>query len=145
MNVPGFDPSARGASTEDIAAAERLLGVRFPAEYAALLTTHAGAYGDADFTFPGSAARGSIGLWLGLSPWDRESIWTTLSTWTAEHEMPRTVVPVAADGGGNCLCLDYRSSHDPSVAFWFHELLGEEGLSDVAPSFRAFLGMLREP
>src|SRR6059058_3444601 len=110
MNLCGFESPGIGSSDEEIAASERLLGVHFPPEYADLLRTHAGAYGDAEFTFPDSTAAGSIGYWLSLSPWHRHSLWITLSTWRTEHDMPHTVLPVAYDGGGNCLCLDYRTS-----------------------------------
>ena len=111
--------------------------------YVEVLRAFAGAYGDAEFPFPGSEASGSIGLWLSPVPWERESLWTSVSTWQ-EHELPESIVPIAEDGGGNLLCLDYRHSHAPAVVFWFHELAGEEGLRRVAPSFEAFITTLRE-
>jgi hypothetical protein len=142
MNVPGFDRAEHGASQREIEGAERLLGVRFPESYSEVLALYAGAYGDAVYEFSGSGAGGSVGCWLSLSPWDTESLWTALSSWT-EHGLPRSVVPFAADGGGNYICLDYRNTGAPVVSAWFHELPGENGLTRVAPSFEAFLAILR--
>lgn len=142
MKLPGFERSERPASAEQVAAAERLLGVEFPAEYRALLSEYAGANGDAEFPFPESNAVGSVGLWLSPVPWERESIWTTTATWE-EHELPECIVPIAEDGGANLLCLDYRSAKEPEVAFWFHELAGADGLRFAASSFKEFLHRLR--
>lgn len=143
MIVPGFERAERPASAEQVAGAERLLGVRFPSGYAQVLREFAGANGDAVFQFPESSATGSIGLWLSPLPWERNSLWSTVSTWE-EHELPESIVPIAEDGGGNLLCLDYRGSKGPSVVFWFHELVGEDGLREVAPCFEAFMSTLRK-
>lgn len=144
MRVPGFGPCDAGVTTEQIAGAERVLGVRFPSQYSELLRTHAGSYGEAEFSVAGAPSASSIGHWLSLSPWETESLWATLSFWR-EHQLPHSLVPIASDGGGNLVCLDYRESGEPSVAMWFHELMGEAGLTVVAQSFTQFMENLREP
>lgn len=144
MKVPGFEPHEAGASPEQIAGTERVLGVRFPSKYVELLASFGGSYGDAGFPIPGSSVVGSIGNWLSLSPWESESLWSMLASW-GEHELPRSVVPIAADGGGNLVCLDYRVSEVPQIVLWFHELAGENGLMVVASSFTEFLESLLEP
>lgn len=142
MKVPGFDPVARGASEQEIEGAQLLLGVRFPEAYVELLASYSDAYGDADFSFPDSRSRGSVGYWISVSPWSSESLWAMLSSWS-EHGLPQSVVPVAADGGGNLICLDFRQRGEPVVSAWFHELPGEDGLINVASSFAGFLSLLR--
>lgn len=143
MNIPGFAPSV-STSGEAITGAAALLGVTFPAAYREVLAEFSGAYGDAEFPMPGSEHPGSIGHWLSIDPWQRNSLWSVVSSWP-EHGLPRTVVPVAATGSGNYLCLDYRVMREPSIAFWWHELPDEQGLDKVASSFSEFLVSLREP
>jgi hypothetical protein len=144
MKMQGFESTAVGASPEQIAGAQALLGVRFPPAFLAVLQAYAGSYGDAEFPVPGSTAVASIGHWLSLDPHQRESLWSSLSCWQ-EHNLPRSVVPIAVDGAGNFLCLDYRVSSSPTVVFWYHKLSGEAGLQNIAPSFEQFMETLREP
>jgi len=89
----------------------------------------------------GKAHGGSIGVWLSLIPWDAESLWSTLATWP-EHGLPRELIPIGEDGGGNYVCLDYRQSDVPAVVVWYHELEGEEGIFPVVSTFDEFLGIL---
>ena len=53
------------------------------------------------------------------------------------------VIPIADDGGGDFVCLDYRDGGtDPAVCYFQHEL-GE--LTPLAASFSDFCTMLWEP
>jgi len=144
MKLDTFDQTESPIDAQQIDGAELLLGVRFPPSYRRVLAHHHGSYGDADFAIAGTVHGASIGQWLSISPWHTESIWSFLATWT-EHQLPKGIVPFGADGGGNCICFDYRSSKEPSVVFWYHELPGADGLAAVASSFDCFLGLLRPP
>ena len=144
MKLDWFDPTESPIDSRQIDGAESLLGVRFPPSYRAVLANHHSSYGDADFAVPGATLGASIGHWLSLSPWHTESIWSYLSTWP-KHQLPHEVVPFGADGGGNCICFDYRSSPQPAVVFWYHELSGANGLVAVAPTFDGFVGLLHAP
>lgn len=144
MKLDWFDQTEHPIDSSRIDGAESLLGVRFPGLYRAVLAQHHNAYGDADFAVPGTEHGASIGHWLSLGPWDTESIWSYLSTWS-EHQLPRSVVPFGQDGGGNCICFDYRSSLDPTIVLWYHELSGTDGLTTIAPTFDEFVGLLRAP
>jgi len=143
MHIPGFDPTG-SATREQIEGAELLLGIRFPSLYHDFIARYGGVYGDADFPVPGTEYPASVGLWLSLSPWERQSLWSILASWS-EHELPPKIVPFGLDGGGNLLCFDYRLSPNPKVAFWYHELEGEDGLHLISETFEGFLGTLREP
>lgn len=142
MNVEGFEPSETVPTSGQIEGAEALLGVRFPDSYRALLLEFNGSRGDAVFPLLEKEYGGSIGVWLSLLPWDRESVWSALSTWE-EHELPQRLIPFGEDGGGNYVCFDYRHSDVPSVVFWHHELDADEGIFPVAATFEKFLRMLR--
>jgi hypothetical protein len=63
-----------------------------------------------------------------------------------EGEYRAKVLPVAVLFGGDHVCLDYRNDGEPTVRVWMHEE-SEEGAPvyvDVAPTFAAFLELLRE-
>ncbi len=144
MHLEFFDPTESPIDPLQIDGTELLLGVRYPASYRKVLASHHNAYGDADFPVPGTTHGANIGHWLSLAPWDTSSIWSCLSTWQ-EHKLPRLVVPFGGDGGGNLICFDYRISKEPSIAFWYHELRGEDGLATIAPTFDHFLSLLKAP
>jgi SMI1/KNR4 family protein SUKH-1 len=143
MNVKGFEPSTTVPTSSQIGGAEALLGVRFPDSYRTLLLEFNGACGDAEFPLLEKERGGSIGVWMSLLPWDRQSVWSTLSAAWEEHELPRRLIPFGMDGGGNFVCFDYRHSDVPSVVFWHHELDAEEGIFPVAATFEEFLRVLR--
>jgi hypothetical protein len=78
-----------------------------------------------------------VGVLLSFSEDDPESIFAT-------HErmhsfLPRGAVPIADDGGGDFICLDYSHGTPASIGYWHH---GADSLVRLAPSFTAFLGML---
>ena len=144
MKIDWFEPTEDPIDPSQIDGAEALLGIRFPTSYRTVLANHHNSYGDADFAVPGVNDGASIGHWLSLSPWEHGSVWSSLSTWT-EHLLPHAVIPFGQDGAGNCICFDYRLGPDPSVALWYHELSGTEGLVTVAATFDNFVGLLRAP
>jgi hypothetical protein len=143
MKLPGFEPT-QPADPGEIEGVELVLRVKFPPMYRLLLQEFQGSYGDAEFPIPGTPHPASIGLWLSFSPWVPQSAWSYLSSWSA-HQLLPTLIPIAVDGGGNLLCLNYCGASEPEVVLWYHELEGTAGLHFVAVTFRDFLAVLREP
>ena len=141
MKIPGFDPT-HPVDPSAIEGVELVLRVKFPPMYRRLLQQFQGSYGAAEFPISGTPHPASIGLWLSFSPWESESAWSHLSTWS-EHQLPSELVPIATDGGGNLLCLNYRNAPEPEVVLWYHELEGTDGLQFVAATFSDFLAILR--
>ncbi len=56
---------------------------------------------------------------------------------------PKGIVPFSDDTGGNNLAFDFRSSQEPPIVFVDHEVAGEAGLTQIAPSFAALLDTLQ--
>jgi hypothetical protein len=77
--------------------------------------------------------------------WRRpENGWSVLAGLAVDHQLPDRVFPIAEDGGGDYLCLDFRGgSAVAPVVYWSHEVGGEEGVVPVASSFSELLLMLR--
>ncbi|WP_408004415.1 SMI1/KNR4 family protein [Pseudomonas schmalbachii] len=144
MKLEWFDPTDDPIDPCQIDGAESLLGVRFPASYRSVLVIHHNSYGDADIGNPDSTRGACIGHWLSLKPWDSESIWSSLATWS-EHQLPHSIIPFGSDGGGNYICFDYRSNSEPTVVFWYHELSGTDGVVPIAQTFDDFVRLLRSP
>ena len=48
-------------------------------------------------------------------------------------------MPLASTEGATCCALTIDSLPDPSVAFWYHELEGEDGLHLISETFEGFL------
>ncbi|WP_309398424.1 SMI1/KNR4 family protein [Cerasicoccus maritimus] len=143
--MKGFDKSESPITETQIEGAENLIGVSFPEEYKKVIREFNGAYGDVDFPIPGSEYGGSMGIWLSLSPWDRETIWSSLSAWN-EHELSEKIIPFGEDGGGNWICFDYRENkEEPSIVYWFHEIGGDDGCIFVCDRFTTFLNSLTTP
>ncbi|MFD2388047.1 SMI1/KNR4 family protein [Enterococcus rivorum] len=58
------------------------------------------------------------------------------------------IIPFGRDAGGNLICFDYRSSQNPTIVFWDHEIAGggdlEEAITPICETFTDFLNMLHE-
>ncbi|MBW3597320.1 MAG: SMI1/KNR4 family protein [Planctomycetes bacterium] len=124
-----------------------LLGVRFPESYRQMIRRFSGSYGDADIRIDrpsGGFDRCSIGLILSLLPHNPDSIYGVMQNWK-EHALSPKVVPIGEDGGGNYLCLDFRAGDEPAVAFYFHELYGDDGVMRVCETFDELLNRARLP
>lgn len=131
--------------------AELLLGVKFPADYRICLAQNHGAHPDAcDFRAgePNNPWYGGIGVLLTVDPYMPENMFDVLASLAVDQQLPKGVVPIAEDGGGNMLCLDYRedsSRSTPKVAFWFHEVGGDDGIVPVCDTFTELLSLLYVP
>lgn len=132
-----------------LSGAELLLGVHFPADYRDCVRHNHGAQptlGEFEAGAPGDRWEGSLGELLTLDPRAPHNVFAVLAGLAVDEQLPGFVVPIADDGGGNFLCLDYRADNSrthPTVAFWFHEVGGADGIVYVAAHFAAFLAMLR--
>lgn len=133
---------------EQIAAIESAVGNRFPCDYREFAVNYSGGSpNETDFEFPDdetSTFYASLGEFFTLSPNDDRN----LLRWMEQTEFfPAGLVPFAGDGGGNCICFDFRSdSNSPSIAFWHS---GRRGLANeisfVAKTFSDFVDLLHEP
>lgn len=145
MNLPGFERVPNGATMAQLDGSELLLGVRFPQAYRELMVAFSGAYGEAKLSPQGSASTREIGHLLSVDPWDTDSLWVCLATWS-ECKLPRTIIPFGSDSvGGNPICFDYRKGPVPTIVVWRHEFEGESGLQLVSATFEDFLDSLHEP
>lgn len=128
-------------------AAELILGVELPATYRALAQRYPGGYperaNDIEVRHGSSSWKSCVGVLLSLDPRHSDSVYFHLRGQGSEGGLPAGVVPIADDGGGDLVCLDYRASSDePSVVYWAHEFGGIEGLVPLADTFGEFLDLL---
>jgi cell wall assembly regulator SMI1 len=140
-----FEPSP--ATTEEIAAVEAATGHRLPDDYRAFAQRFAGGWpNEGGFSFSDqkiSTFHACVGVFLNLKATDEYSILRVLESTEA---FPHALIPVAEDGGGNHVCLDYRQSPDPTISFWHHGRRGfTDEVSHICETFTAFVDMLHEP
>ncbi len=132
---------------QTVSDAETQLGVTFPQDFRLIVSGYDGAqpkpnrfrYWDPNL---GSEVGDSIGPLLSLRTDRAENLFVVL-TWLSD-QLPENVIPIADDGGGNFLSLDYRGGSEPRVVFWDHERDGEDAVIPLAASFSAFLAMLHQ-
>ena len=134
ITLADFDPADEPATDSQIRGAELLIGQSLPVTCRWILARYGGACGHLEFSVPWTSDLFSVGQWLSVLPWHSNNMWSVLSCWP-EHEMPLTAIPIGVDGGGNWLCLDYRETAIPRVAYYFAELQGPEGLFVLADDF----------
>ena len=131
-----------------IRGAEELLGVAFPADYRTCVRENHGASPEpSGYLIPNKSrpSGNAVGSLLTLDPYAPGNVFAVISGLAYDAQLPSGLVPVADDGGGDLVCLDYRlcgPQGSPSVAYWCHELEGPDGLVPLAPSFTAFLASL---
>ena len=135
------------ATGEELAAIERATGWRLPDDFREFaLRFSGGAPNETDFDFAdGQTGKfyASAAEFLSLKAADERSI---LQSMQRIEYFPDGLVPFAADGGGNYVCFDFRTSGVPNVVFWNH---GRRGLTDeislVSRSFEDFIHCLKKP
>jgi hypothetical protein len=128
--------------------AELLFGFNFPADYRECVRVNHGAHPEpGGFTVPGPRPWGSVlGVLLTLDWRRRENVWALLASLAVDAQLPDGLFPIAEDGGGDFLCLDFRADPDhPAVAYWSHEVGGDEGVVPIAGSFTGLLALLSDP
>lgn len=137
---------------DEIAQVERTLGVRFPADYLAILrVAHGGGPAPSSFTYvdPHLGPVGSgLHLLLTFVPGDGDSILAAVSSFRIDDRLPDGVVPFAMDGGGDLMAFDYRRSATPTVCYVATGAASDDEpdrhVYPLAASFTAFVAMLHE-
>lgn len=121
--------------------AERQWGVFFPDDYRECARMcHGGRPRRNAFAFDDpeiGRMESCVGVLLSFSENDPESIFATCER--LRSLLPVGAVPIADDGGGDFVCLDYSRGTPPSIGYWHH---GADCLIPLAPNFTAFLEML---
>jgi hypothetical protein len=72
-----------------------------------------------------------------------DNIWDTYDH--LKGRLPNGVIPFMSDQFGNYICFDYRSSNNPPVVFWDHELSESnpnKSIIHVADGYIGFLDSL---
>lgn len=125
------------ASPELIDRLEQQVGRRLPDDYRDYLLRQDG--GSLDFNSEGVQSIFGLGEVPGYA-----SIWENLQTY--HDRVPRWLLPVASNFGGNIFAISLRTSDYGSVWFWDHEEEADEGeppaednIELKAPSWSAFL------
>jgi len=122
---------------------EKALNVSLPPDYKECIRfCHGGRPTKKVFSFfdPDIGAMEScIGVLLSLSEDDDESVLETYAR--LSKYLPDNAVPIADDGGGDFVCLDFSAGERPTVGYWPH---GEQKLIPLANTFSEFLDLLHE-
>jgi hypothetical protein len=131
---------------EMLRGAELLFGVTLPADYRECVRVNHGGHPEPnDFTVRGGRRpwRSCLAVLLSLD-WRRpENVWSVLANLAVDGQLPEGLFPIAEDGGGDFLCLDFRGGPAaPPVVYWSHDVGGEEGVLPVAGSFGELLSLL---
>lgn len=133
------------AEDEQIRLAEDELRIRFPLAYVECVKLcHGGYPRQMAFTFVdqliGEMSSG-VAQMLSFDWSDEENILATFNR--LKDQLPSGVIPIADDGTGDFVCLDFRSHERPRITYWHHEREGEEALSVLAEDFDSFMEMLK--
>jgi hypothetical protein len=128
-----------------LAGAELILGIALPSSYRELVQAYPGGApetGEKAEDRPGGWLS-SVGLLMSVDPRHPENVFAALEHLAVDDQLPPGLIPIIADGGGDLICLDFRSqAGEPSVVYWAHELSGKEAVVAVAQTFAGFLGVL---
>ena len=136
---------------KEVEALERSIGVQLPATYRTMLIDYGGEI------FFGN---GAIFLPKEPTPWDDTGdgtldiidfygvgdFHTTLQSMINDlvgEQIPEWLIPIGDSTFGNQLCLAITGEERDAVYFWDHEHDEGTGLYRVAPSFDAFIAMLK--
>lgn len=135
------------ASEDEVVAVERDLGYKLPNDYREFAKRFSGGSpNETDFEFSDDEVgtfHASASEFFNLHVNDDRNV----VRWMKRTEFfPADLVPIAGDGGGNYVCLDYRSASNPIVVFWHN---GRRGMTNetsfVAKTFSEFIELLHLP
>ncbi|NWJ46824.1 MAG: SMI1/KNR4 family protein [Chloroflexi bacterium] len=132
--------------------AEKELGVQFPDSYCAFLLEHNGGH-PLQSSFPLTeellTPRGSIHWFFCI---DKSSVYDIRKKMrTYEDRVPSNFLTIAADPGGNLICISFKGVDAGKVYYWDHE--GEldkssvdsyENVYLIANTFEEFINSLTE-
>jgi cell wall assembly regulator SMI1 len=124
---------------------ERTLLVEFPEDYRnTVKRCNGGSPSKQRFTFSDSKGTmtGCLAALLSYTEENPENI--IKMNKMLEDQLPRHVICIGEDGGGDFICFDFRAvptqSKSPTVVYWHHET---DEISFLNNTFSGFLGMLR--
>ncbi|WP_081426948.1 SMI1/KNR4 family protein [Sorangium cellulosum] len=119
-----------GASEDQIAAAERVLGAQIVGGYRLFLKQF------------GWGGVGHFEIY-GLGPDTPPHLDIVHITQSERHEMeprlPRHLLPIMNDGCGNLHCLDTMKKNEPNVVLWAHERASDQEPESEAEDFASWL------
>jgi len=138
---PHLWDAPRPAPAGSLEALERQWGLRLPAEYKRIVSSHQGMIPQ-PARFNVGRAETSLGVLLTLTEHEKWPEYSILRTCEAtRHYVPSRVYPFAETPGGELVCFDYRATPDqPSIVF----ITVEGDLHPVAGSFTEFLSLLHD-
>lgn len=133
-------------AANEIASVEELLGVKFPSDYIMCIAEHSGASNpsESDFLYVDRGKRqvGCFGSLLSLRAGHSDRLVDAFRD--LGDQLPVGIIPVV-DACGDFVCLDYRKSNEPTIAYFAHELSGDDSIIAIASSFSEFLDSLYIP
>lgn len=140
MSRPTFSEVGRPITASDIAAVEQALGVRFPPEYIAFLSSTNGGRPSPD-SFAGESEWGGSLLDYFLQVDGGE--WDDLIQVNERMEPPTGLVAVALDAGNNGVCLAIDEPRRGEIYFWPRDT--DEPPFKIAASLEDFLSTFHDP
>lgn len=141
-------------SQEDLVSFERLLMFALPSDYADFLLRCNGGSPTPDLVpvqdWPQGGPEADVRMLYGIGDDPKEDTYDL--RWNIEcyaGRMPSGLLPIATTSCGDQFCLWLTGHNRGSVVLWDHEAEHrpptEANLHRVAPTFTAFLQLLREP
>lgn len=140
-----WDFSKGKLSTQEINQVEHQLKIKFPKDYLEIVINNDGGYPSPnDFLLNNRLEM--INNLISFKISDSSNILGTMEA--VSDRLIEGIIPFGDDPGGNLICFDYRSSDNPTVVFWDHEIAGggelEKAISFICDNFTDFLDMLYE-
>lgn len=142
-----IEPS--GATEEALRAVEEQYGVSLPADYREFAKKFGGGVPSSltDFEFTDAGGKhfeAVVGVFLAFDPSNRYDV--TRTSGLLSDRIPRTMIPVVEDPGGDFIFLDYRTKSPPCVTYWRHDRSGfPNEFTIISDTFTGFLNMLHDP
>ena len=125
--------------------AERALRVSLPPAYRAIIGRFSGGYPEPnEFTVVAGDRSwvSGVGVLLSLDRGDADNVFEYMNNLSVDAQLPSGVIPIADDGGGDLVCLDYRdSAQAPRVVYLSHDTSHDAPI-ELAASFDDFLVLL---
>jgi hypothetical protein len=140
---------------DDLRKLEEKLAAQLPPSFRKFLRDYNGGVPDPRHfrwgrgAYQDSSVRFFFHLWS-EKPADPYSIEWNLATYQGEDErIPRDLLPIASDEGGNRVCIGITGTRRGKIFFWDHERESESNpdsaVKQVKPSFPAFIKSLHTP
>lgn len=139
-----WDGCREAASDAHIQSVQHQTGYVLPDDYRdCLRVCHGGRPRQNAFQFVDpdlGLMEGCVGVLLSPAPDDPEGLFDALGNMS--ESLLRGALPIADDGGGDFVCLDYGAGQKPTIGYWHR---GAGSLVHLATSFGGFLAMLSDP